>query len=80
MVEWKEGGRREKEEARTSIKRRRLIDLSPSSTSTPLNSSSRSFCSKKLRRLSCSLRLGAQTQRGKFVKRKIEPEASTEVG
>ena len=46
----------------------------------PLNSSSRSFCSKKLRRLSCSLRLGAQTQRGKFVKRKIEPEASTEVG
>ena len=45
-----------------------------------LDSSLRSFCSKKLRRLSCSLKLNAQTQRGKFVKRKIEPEATTEVG
>ena len=48
----------------------------------PISSSlpTRSFCSKKLRRLSCSLKLNALTQRGKFVKRQVEPEATTEVG
>lgn len=78
-----------KEEKRPLINRRRFLLLIDLPLSTPLDpgrpapkkkNSSRSFCSKKLRRLSCSLGLNALTQRGKFVKRKIEPEAATEVG
>jgi hypothetical protein len=81
-VEWKKRGLLKKRETiNQSIKKTAAIKLSLNLSLDPnLDSSLRSFCSKKLRRLSCSLKLNAQTQRGKFVKRKIEPEATTEVG
>lgn len=45
---------------------------------TPAPSTHRAYCSKKLRRLYRSLRL--THGRGRYVKRKLDPAAVTEVG